>query len=107
MNFITREKQDLFKSYYIYLDSNKNMADSIFKDNNIKVKYQKELDYPNSDYKIMFVSVSNKKDYLFVKSMCELEDKMLERNYLDYEEMCDSVFSKLTSSKKKVKEWLF
>ena len=107
MNFIIPDRQGLFRSYYIYLDNKNNLSDSIFKDNNIKVNCKKELSYPNSDYKIKFVSICNNKDYLFVKAMCELEDKMIEEEYLDYEEICDNVFSSIIKSKKKVKRWDF
>ena len=105
MNFYVCERASLLRSYYIYVDCRKYLADDCFIKNNIKVKYKKELDYPNTDYKIMFVSVSNKKDYLFVKAMCELEDRMLERGYDDYEETCNEIISKISKPKKKVKKW--
>ena len=52
----------------------------------------------------MLVSVSNRKDYLFVKAMCELEEKMLNKGFDNYEEICNEVFNNLSKSKKKVKK---
>ena len=104
MNFFLYEKISLFRSYYIYVDSKQYLADDIFIKNNIKVKFEKELKYSDSDYKIMLVSVSNRKDYLFVKAMCELEEKMLNKGFDNYEEICNEVFNNLSKSKKKVKK---
>lgn len=103
MNYLVCEKTTLLRSYYVYVDNRQYLADNIFEKNNIKVKYRKELDYPESDYKIIFVSVSNRKDFLFVKSMCELEEAMINKGYNDYEETCNKIFYNLETPKKKVK----
>lgn len=103
MNFKVCDRLNLLRSYYMYIDNTNCLADKHFKNNNIKVFHKKEWDIPNTDYKVIYASVSNLKDYLFVKAMCELEEEILNNGATDYEEICSKMFHN-NKIKKKVKK---
>lgn len=102
MNFKICDKTNILRSYYIYIDNNSSLADKHFKNNNIRVFHKKEWDIPNTDYKVIYASVSNQKDYLFVKAMCELEEEILDNGFNEYEEICNKMLHNY-KKKKKVK----
>ena len=104
MNYYEYKSNLSIRTKFFYIDCTKYLADDIFIANNVKVKYKKELFYSDTDYKVIFVSVPKLNDYLFIKSMDELCDKMLERGYTDYEEICEEIISKINQPKKKVKK---
>ncbi len=91
MNYFECGQDGFFTSTFMYVDCNQHLADNFFINNNIAVEFLEELDF-NSKYKIIFVSVNDKKSYLFVKSMIELSDLMAERGYDDYEQVCRQIF---------------
>ena len=103
MNFVICDKASLFRSYYIYLDYKDNFSDKFLSNNKVKTRCIRELEYPDSEYTIKYVSINNQKDYLFVKAMCELEETIIENGDEEYLEVCDKVFSKIMKSKKKVR----
>lgn len=103
MNFKICERVNILRSYYVYVDNNGDFANKHFKNNNIRVFHKKEWNIPNTDYKIIYVSVNNQKDYLFVKAMCELEDEMLDNGFNEYEEICNKMLQNY-KKKKKVKK---
>ena len=106
MNYLMCDNKVLFNSNYIYIDCKESFSDIIFSNNKVKVKYKKEVDYPDTDYKIMLVSVSTNKELMFLKSMRELEKEMIRRGFNDYNDVCDTIFADITKESKKVKKWM-
>lgn len=105
MNYFECENETLLNSHFIFIDNDNYLSKDIFKDNEIRVKFKKIYDHPNSKYKIIFASTNKYRDFLFIKSMFELENMMMENGYEDYDNVCNEIFSNLSKPKKKVIKW--
>ena len=103
MNYIDCGQDSFFFFFFMYIDSKYYFADDLFIKNKIKVKYLEDFTYiTDPRYKIMLVKVKDSKSYLFVKSMEELKDIMIDRGYDDYEDVCGKVLD--NDMKKRVKK---
>lgn len=81
-----------FNTYFMYLDVEDYLADQIFIDHKLRVKFKKgEFKKDGSDYVILFVKVPRKKIHIFRECMKELRNKMLLCGHKDYEETFEDI----------------
>ena len=91
-NYIKLKKFSLFKNYYVFVDTKDYLADQIFIRNKVKVDFGEEAsceDYPK--YVVIFCKIKKKDNNKFLKSLEELERKMLILGHTDYGNICQKI----------------
>lgn len=87
-SYISLRKFSLRYRYYCFIDTKEYLADSIFIQNKVAVRFYHELVKPGSVYRFIFCRVPKKEEKGFLLSLEELQNKMLLCGYRDYEEFC-------------------
>ena len=90
---------------YAYVDHSSHLADSLFVQNNVKMKCKEKLVRKNSPYCIIFCKVLKRDEDKFEQALGSLKDKMLLLGYRDYPDVCseiDKIINK-TMKERKVK----
>ena len=87
-NYIEISKLSLMYNYFCFVDTNKYLADGIFKRRKINVKLGNEYGRDDSNYVIVFCRAKKKDREEFEAAMEELEQKMLILGHKDYMEFC-------------------
>ena len=80
-----------FHQRFVYIDLPEYLADTIFIQNKIHVKFEKEWKKPDNPYIIILCKIKKKDKEKFEKSLKELERKMLLMGHSDYQEMCKNI----------------
>lgn len=91
-NYILVQKH-LFRSEYIFADTEEYLADQLFKNEKIRVNFGKEYGHKEEKYLLVFCKIWNKDQGKFFKAMEKLRNKMPLVGNVDYEELCKYVFS--------------
>lgn len=94
-NYYQLKKFSFFYHSFVFLDTKEYMADQIFINHKIKVHFGRELENPNSDYIAVFIKVKKKETEEFLRSMEELENKMLLKGHKDYPDFCNRFMKSL------------
>lgn len=76
---------------YAYVDHSSYLADSLFVQGKVRIKYQKEMIKENSSYCIIFCKVLKRDVQRFEEALEKLKDKMLLLGYKTYSEECDEI----------------
>lgn len=76
---------------YAYVDHSSYLADSLFIQSKVRVKYQREMIKENSSYCIIFCKVSKRDVQRFEDALEKLKDKMLLLGHKTYPEECDEI----------------
>lgn len=87
-NYWKLREKSLFTDTYAYIDHNSYLADQLFIQDRIKVRYKEELARDNSPYCIVFCKVLRKEAARFEGALDKLENKMLLLGHKDYPEAC-------------------
>ena len=91
-NYILIQKH-LFRSEYIFTDTEKYLADQLFKNEKIRVNFGKEFGNKEERYLLISCKIWNKDHGKFFRSMEKLRNKMPLVGNTDYEAFCKGVFS--------------
>lgn len=81
----------LFATHYVYVDHRSYLADQLFIQYQVSVKFKQEMLRENSPYCMIFCKVQKKDTERFEKALSKLNDKMLLLGYKDYQEICKEV----------------
>ncbi|MDO4978151.1 MAG: hypothetical protein Q4E53_12920 [Eubacteriales bacterium] len=95
INYIELDTVFPFSKQYAYVDVSEHLADRLFIDDKIRVKFINDMmskDYP---YCIVFCKIRKRDKDLFMKSLEKLKDKVLLLGYTDYEEFCNGFLKQL------------
>lgn len=84
-----------FKYLLLYIDTNKYLADPIFKKHNLKVKWINKEFQGDKDYRVIFCKIKKKDLDKFKTSIEELKNKMILLGYDDYESIYSEVYNAL------------
>ena len=87
----------IFKSIYMYVDTESYLADSLFYRKNVPVKFKDEWVKENEKYIMIFCKVKNKHAKEFEEALDELSNKMCLCGYTDYDEWCQKYISLIES----------
>lgn len=87
-NYIELEKISLRYQYYCFIDTKEHLADGIFEQHQIAVRFDSEYVKKGEKYQFIFCKVRKRDKILFVKAMEELKKKMLLIGNVDYEAFC-------------------
>lgn len=90
-NYWKLRDKSLFSDTYAYIDHKTYLADQLFVQNSIRVRYKGELARENSAYCIVFCKVLRKETERFERALDKLENKMLLLGYKDYSEACQEI----------------
>lgn len=81
----------LFTITYAYVDHNSYLADALFVQRKIVMKFKEEMAKNDSPYCIIFCKVLKRDAQKFEEALEKLKDKMLLLGYRDYVDVCDEI----------------
>ena len=94
-NIIALRTFNPFKKMYAYIDTNNYLADRIFVEKGLEVKFLKDFYRHEDDYIVVFVNMWNKNVPLFMDCMKELEKRLLITGHNDYSDIVKDITSNL------------
>jgi len=81
----------IFSVPYAYVDHSSYLADQLFVQNKITMKFKGEMARENSPFRIVFCKVLKRDATKFEEALGKLKDKMLLLGYTDYSKTCDEI----------------
>ena len=81
----------IFSVPYAYVDHSSYLADQLFVQNKVTMKFKGEMTKNGSPYCIVFCKVLKKDAERFEEAMGKLKDKMLLLGHKDYLEVCSEI----------------
>lgn len=81
----------LFSVPYAYVDHSSYLADQLFMQNKVTVKFKGEMGREDSPYCIIFCKVLKRDAERFEEALERLKDKMLLLGHGDYQDVCDEI----------------
>ena len=81
----------LFTIPYVYVDHNSYLADSLFAQRKIVMKFKGEMTRTDSQYCIIFCKVLKRDVQKFEDALEKLTDKMLLLGHNDYVDVCNEI----------------
>lgn len=76
---------------YIYVDHSSYLADSLFSQNHIRLKWKGEMSKEDSPYCIIFCKVLKRDVDRFEEVLGKLTNKMMLLGHKDYQETCEEI----------------
>ena len=98
-NYIQIIKFSLLYYYFMYIDTKDYLADDLFINENINVKYRGEFRRKDEKYIIVECKVRKNSVNKFLEIMEKFKNKMLLFGYNDYEKFCNEIFKYLKENK--------
>lgn len=90
-NFWKMRDFSLFANSYVYVDHNSYLADALFTQRKIVMKFKGEMTKMDSPYRIIFCKVLIRDVQKFEDALEKLKAKMLLLGYTDYAEVCGEI----------------
>jgi len=90
----------LFHCQYLYLDTEKYLADQLFINHKVRVKFGREMVTKDVPYRYVFCKVRKKDEKNFLSALAEIYDKALLMGYSEYEKYCDLLLQEVTGAGK-------
>ena len=87
-NYWRLRDKSIFYIKFAYLDAKDYLADALFAQYGIKVRYGPELEKPGELYVVISCKVRKKDERSFLAALAELENKMLLLGHADYPDYC-------------------
>ena len=90
-NFWKVHQLSIFTVPYAYVDHSSYLADNLFAERKISVKFKGEMVREDSPYRIIFCRVMKRDAGRFEEALGKLENKMLLLGYRDYGKVCNEI----------------
>lgn len=90
-NFWKMGDFSLFANSYVYVDHNSYLADALFAQGKIFMKFKGEMKKMDSPYRIIFCKVLKRDVQKFEDALEKLKAKMLLLGYTDYTDVCGEI----------------
>lgn len=90
-NFWKMDDFSLFTVPYAYVDHNSYLADALFAQRKITMKFNGEMARADSPYCVVFCRVLKRDVQKFEDALGKLQDKMLLLGHSDYGDACDEI----------------
>ena len=92
-------KSNRFSRYnnFVYIDTTGFLADRIFIENKVRVKFCGDYKHREKNYVVVFCKVKKKDVSVFLQSMAELENRAILMGNTDYESFCKEEFERFIS----------
>ncbi len=81
----------IFSVPYAYVDHSSYLADQLFEQNKVRMKFKGECVKAESSYRIVFCKVRKMDAERFEEALEKLENKMLLLGYRDYPNVCGEI----------------
>lgn len=81
-------QKHIFRSEYIFADTEEYLADQLFKNGKIRVNFGKEFGHAEKKYLLISCKIWNRDRDKFLRAMEKLRNKMPMVGNTDYEEFC-------------------
>ena len=81
----------IFSVPYAYVDHSSYLADQLFIQNKVTIKFKGEMAKNDSPYRIVFCKVLKRDAERFEESLGSLKDKMLLLGHRDYPDACGEI----------------
>ena len=81
----------LFMIPYVYVDHNSYLADSLFAQRKIIMKFKEEMARTDTPYCVIFCKVLKRDVQKFEEALEKLKDKMLLLGHKDYSDVCNEI----------------
>lgn len=88
-NFIRLQCYNPFRLAYAFYDTGDHLADQVFINNKVRVKFLYEFVLPGAKYHILVCKIPKKDEKNFILSMNQLKNKMLLLGHTDYQGFCN------------------
>lgn len=92
-NFIKLDDLSILSVPYMYIDHRDYLADALFKQSRIHIRFKEEFAHTNSSYCIIFCRVRKRDTAKFEAALGQLTNKMLLLGYTDYPEACNEIMT--------------
>ena len=99
-NFWRMRDFSVFSVPYAYVDHSSYLADTLFVQNKVRLKFKGEYVKSESPYRIIFCKVRKKDTERFEEALERLNNKMLLCGYRDYPEVCSEIAGMLEEGMK-------
>ena len=90
-NFWRMRDFSVFSVHYAYVDNGSYIADQLFMQNKVRVRFKGEMRRKDSQYCIIFCKVLKQDVKRFEESLERLKDKMLVLGHKDYQDECAEI----------------
>ena len=94
-NYIRLKTRSPFSRQYMFIDTSEYLADNLFCNHKVPLKFGKEMVDKDTKYVIISCKIHKQYEEQFVKALLELPNKMLLFGHTDYIEYCKKVFDML------------
>lgn len=91
MNYWRMRAFSICSVSYAYVDHYSYLADQLFIQNQVNVKFKKEMVREDSPYRIVFCKIAKRDIVKFEEALDKLEDKMFLLGHTDYSQVCDEI----------------
>ena len=103
-NFWKMKDFSLFTVPYAYVDHFSYLADNLFVQRKITMKFKGEFEKEGSPYRIIMCRVLKRDVGRFEEALEKLKDKMLIMGYRDYDKVCADIGSLIDGEKERKKQ---
>ena len=90
-NYFKIRKWSMRYDYYAFVDTADYLADSLFIQKEVRVRFGKEMKHPKEAYMVIFCKVLKKDSDRFLEALSELSNKMILCGHADYEAFCKEI----------------
>ena len=95
LNYFSLRKFSLLYAYYAIIDAPEYLADALFDQNKVRVRFGPEYSSPDYPYLVIFCKCRKKDQEAFEAAMDALPNKMLLCGYPGYVKFCESFMEKI------------
>ena len=99
-NFVQMRCYNPFRFAYVFIDTGDHLADQVFINNKVRVKFLHEFVLQGAKYHILMCKIRKKDERNFILSMEQLKNKMLLLGHTDYEGFCNLMSEYLVPERK-------
>ena len=91
-NYLKLNLYSPFTYSYIFVDCDKYLADRLFINHKVSVKFGREYYKEDSVYRIIFCKIKKRDEERFLLALSEMYNKMLLLGYTDYTDFCANFY---------------
>lgn len=88
-NYVRIKKLSLFNYHYVFVDTEKYLADQLFIKHKVKVKFGPEFVQDANEYRFIICKIKKKDNEAFLLALSEMRSKSILRGYKEYDKYCE------------------
>lgn len=91
MNYVKMKKFSMLYFWYAFLDTEDYMANQLFVENKVRVRFRKE--FARERYRVIFCKVRKKDEKSFLETLQKLRRKAILSGYVDYDDTWNDIWN--------------